>query len=113
MLKHPLPTSTRLRSGTALVALLVCGGAYAAWASQPATPVAPTVAAAARPGPSIAPQRVAKAATTTASTPAARAGVQPARQKLASRTNQWSSYEQLVGSLSASWQPPKPAEDGC
>lgn len=37
----------------------------------------------------------------------------PARQAFASKATQWTSYDGMLQSFSASWQPPKPAEEGC
>lgn len=42
MLKQPLPALPRKLSGALLVATLMVGGTYAAWAAQPATPSAAT-----------------------------------------------------------------------
>ena len=37
----------------------------------------------------------------------------PARQAMASTTGNFNTYERMLTSISASWQPPKPVEDGC
>ena len=107
MLKRPVPTLKRLQAGGLLVTALVSGGAYAAWATQ-----APIAA-----GSGDVPASVGKIevpatqdrpviATPGATAPAVRnaAVVQP-------RANDWSSYEQLVGSFSASWKPAAPVDD--
>jgi TonB family protein len=41
------------------------------------------------------------------------APVVPAKVAMASGANQWSSYDKMVRSFSASWQPPAPATEGC
>ena len=37
----------------------------------------------------------------------------PARQAMASTTGNFNTYERMLTSISASWQPPKPVEDDC
>jgi beta-lactamase regulating signal transducer with metallopeptidase domain len=49
MLKNPLPGMARRTVGVAVVAALALGGGYAAWAAQPAVPVAAATLAAATP----------------------------------------------------------------
>lgn len=106
MLKQPVPTLKRLLAGASLVAMLVSSGAYAAWATQAAPIAKPANSVRAVPAARMAPAQA--SGKDAAAPPIAR----PARDTIA-RVEQWSSYEKLVGSLSASWQKPAAPLDDC
>jgi len=56
---------------------------------------------------------VPKPAAMPASTPSAEPKPITAKQAMAATTGEFNTYERMLTSISASWQPPKPAEEGC
>lgn len=56
---------------------------------------------------------VPKPAATPASAPSAKPKPIPAKQAMAATTGEFNTYERMLTSISASWQPPKPVEDDC